>query len=158
MLLLCYAWCVSAELIHGGWSAALRWIKGRWCQARAVYADLTLVRGRRVIQEIVMQRALLAALFLLLEPSASPARPATYAMTCAEGQALVAASGAIVMSTGRYTYERFVAHGGFCMHGEIADRAYAPTTDNPHCRIGYRCRYRAKLFDDERWIRRRKSR
>jgi len=40
-------------------------------------------------------------------------------MTCAQAQALVTTTGAIVMSTGQYTYERFVAHRGFCRHGEV---------------------------------------
>jgi hypothetical protein len=91
-----------------------------------------------------MQRPLVAAL-LLLAPSAAAARPASYSMTCEEAQALVAANGAVVVSTGRYTYERFVAHVGFCVHGEIVDSAHAPTIDDPQCRIGYRCRDNPKL-------------
>ena len=92
-----------------------------------------------------MQRTLLAAVALLIGASAATGRPATYAMTCAEAQALVASTGAIVMSTGQYTYERFVAHRGFCRHGEFADRVYVPTSDNPQCRIGYHCILRPNL-------------
>ena len=92
-----------------------------------------------------MQRTLLAGVALLILASAAAARPATYAMTCAEAQALVAATGAIVMSTGQYTYERFVLHRGFCRHGEFLDRAYAPTADDPQCRVGYECIWRPNL-------------
>ena len=92
-----------------------------------------------------MQRTLLTVVVLLIGASAAAGRPATHAMTCAQAQALVATKGAIVMSTGPYTYERFVAHHGFCRHGEVADRVYAPTSDNPQCRVGYHCIWRPNL-------------
>jgi hypothetical protein len=92
-----------------------------------------------------MQRTLLTGVALLIAASAAVGRPATYAMTCAEAQALVAAAGAIVMSTGQYTYKRFVVHRGFCIHGEYIERVYAPTSDHPQCRVGYECIWRRNL-------------
>ena len=98
-----------------------------------------------------MQRTILAGMAVLIAASAAAGRPATYAMTCAQAQALVSTNGAIVMSTGQYTYERFVAHRGFCRHGEVTDRVYAATSDNPQCRVGYQCIWRPNLRDDHKW-------
>jgi hypothetical protein len=76
------------------------------------------------------------------------ARPSTLDMTCAQAAALVASRGAIVLTTGQFTYERFVVHAGHCAVGEIPWPAYAPTSDTPSCAIGYRCEYRHLLHDD----------
>src|SRR5688500_7484027 len=102
-----------------------------------------------------MQSTLITGIALLIVASAAAGRPSTYAMTCAQAQALVTNTGAIVMSTGQYTYERFVAHRGFCRHGEVTDRVYAPTSDNPQCRVGYQCIWRPNLRDNSKWIARR---
>src|SRR3712207_8809967 len=65
----------------------------------------------------------------LFRSSLAEARPSTLAMTCREAAALVAQSGAIVLSTGKHTYDRFVANAGFCPHDDWADSAWAPTRD-----------------------------
>jgi hypothetical protein len=52
------------------------------------------------------------------------------------------------MSTGQYTYERFVAHWGFCNFDEYADLTAAPTRDYPRCPVGYVCRYRPAPWED----------
>jgi len=41
-------------------------------------------------------------------------RPHTPSMRCSAVAALVAQRGALVLGTGPYSYERVVAHGGFC--------------------------------------------
>lgn len=102
-------------------------------------------------------RLLLISLVASLAVNASPAaaRPSTLAMSCGEAAALVASSGAIVLSTGRHTYDRFVAAPGFCEVGKYADRAWAPTADGRRCRLGYICKHRPApweegLFDYDR--------
>ena len=77
---------------------------------------------------------------MLLAGTAFGQRPLTLAMRCGEAQSLVASHGAIVMSTGRHTYERFVANPGFCLFGEYAWSAWAPTADARQCRLGYTCK------------------
>ena len=59
--------------------------------------------------------------------------------------ALVAEQGAVVLTTGDHTYDRFVAHGGFCLPGEAPLRAFAPAADASKCPVGYLCR--APFFD-----------
>ena len=91
---------------------------------------------------------LIAAAMLMAGTSVAQARPSTVNMTCAQAAATVASAGAIVLSTGQHTFERFVAHNGFCLPGERAERATAPTLDTPYCAIGYTCEQRRELFRD----------
>lgn len=80
--------------------------------------------------------------------SFAAARPNTTTMSCGQAAATVARAGAIVLSTGQHTYERFVATNAFCLPGEITERGMAPTLDAPACQVGYVCRTRIRLDDD----------
>src|SRR5687767_2774111 len=86
---------------------------------------------------------------LVASSPATAARQATFTMSCAQAAATVASAGAIVLSTGQHTYDRFVAHTGFCMHGEVAKPVVAPTIDSPYCSIGYRCEQRIRRFEND---------
>ncbi len=67
------------------------------------------------------------------------ARPDTRTMTCQQAVAIIKQYKSIVLSTGRFTYDRYVAQQGFCGPTQQTTLAVAPTIDNPRCRIGYRC-------------------
>ena len=96
-----------------------------------------------------MRKLLLSAAFSLLAASATAQRPSTLAMSCAQAAGLVASAGSVVLSTGRHTFDRFVAGPGYCFLGEYAWPATAPTIDAPSCRLGYTCRPGSHpLFDD----------
>lgn len=67
-------------------------------------------------------------------------------MTCADAKTLVQTEGAVVLyyestTTGNWLYDRFVSHGGYCMHGEKAEPAWIPTSDSTKCFVGYTCKY-----------------
>jgi hypothetical protein len=96
-----------------------------------------------------MPRLLLSALLSLLIVSSGGARQSTFNMSCGQARALVASVGAVVLSTGRYTYERFVATPGYCLLGEWAYWGYAPTTDSPQCLLGYVCKPEEPLWHDD---------
>lgn len=74
------------------------------------------------------------------------ARPSTLGMSCADTQALVASSGAIVLSTGQHTYERYVNTLAYCLPGESLEREWVPTTDG-QCRLKV-CRDRLRFMRD----------
>lgn len=76
---------------------------------------------------------------LALTCATAQARPDTRSMSCAQAQAFIQQNGAVVMSTGPYTYSRFVADRRYCPHYEILKPNYGPTRDNPQCPVGYRC-------------------
>jgi len=80
-------------------------------------------------------------------PASAQARPDTRTMSCAAAQALVRSKGAIVMTTGQYTFERIVANRSFCEWDEDTWIKIAPTTDNPKCRVGSYCRARVNDGD-----------
>jgi len=77
-------------------------------------------------------------------------RPSTLQMSCAQARALVESRGAIVISTGQFTYDRYVSHVGFCQREETTEPAYERTADHQQCFIGSRCRQTVRERP-ERW-------
>jgi hypothetical protein len=77
-----------------------------------------------------------------VEPAFAQARTATTTLSCSAAAALVTERGAIVLSTGPTTYDRFVAGGGACDRNQTTEPAYEGTADVQQCFIGYRCRGR----------------
>lgn len=84
---------------------------------------------------------LLAAMAALLAFGAQQAhaRPDTRSMTCSQVSTLVRQYKAVVMSTGRYTYDRIVSQFGFCGPTQKAVTAVVETLDTPACKAGYKC-------------------
>jgi hypothetical protein len=90
----------------------------------------------------MLRPAGLVSLAILAGTSLCAARPSTTTMSCGQAAATVAKAGAIVLTTGAGTYERFVASNAQCLAGEITETAQAPTTDSSSCTIGYVCKQR----------------
>jgi hypothetical protein len=67
-------------------------------------------------------------------------RPQTPTMSCGQARHLVATRGAIVLGTGRYTYDRYVSGQEFCLVGEWVWPAWVPSADTPQCPVGYTCK------------------
>jgi hypothetical protein len=88
-----------------------------------------------------LQRTLAFIAILAAGPTGALAqgRLSTTSLTCAQARAIVASHGAVVLGTGGITYQRFVAHGGFCERLEWARPTYAPTRDTPACPVGGVC-------------------
>lgn len=88
-----------------------------------------------------MRTGLPAAALMVLVATAAGAQPRPYtpAISCGQVRALVASRGAIVLGTGPYTYDRYVAHAGFCPHDQTPEAAFERTADNPQCYVGSRC-------------------
>jgi len=78
-----------------------------------------------------------ACAVLLSQPAL--ARPDTTRMSCAAARSLVEQAGAIVLSTGGSTFDRFVHHRGYCTPSEITQPAFVPARDEPYCFVGYTC-------------------
>jgi len=88
-----------------------------------------------------MRPIMISFLVLLLSQAAlAQVRPQTPARSCAANQQSVRENGAIVLGTGGYTYDRFVAHRGFCQFDEYVEPAWVPSRDTPQCFVGYRCK------------------
>jgi hypothetical protein len=67
-------------------------------------------------------------------------RPATTAMTCQQARTLVMTQGAVVLSTGNFTYQLYVRDQRYCALAEIAEQGWERTADAAQCPIGFRCR------------------
>ncbi|TKT80073.1 hypothetical protein [Aquamicrobium sp. LC103] len=65
-------------------------------------------------------------------------RPDTRMMSCEQTQALIQRSGAIVLTTGRHTYDRYVAAWRFCNYPDVPKQTWIATRDTPQCLV-YNC-------------------
>lgn len=74
-----------------------------------------------------------------LMTTAAEARPDLRNMSCAKAQNLVRQHGAVVFTTGRYTYSMFVSNLSYCDPGQVLNTQYGPTRDNPKCPVAYQC-------------------
>jgi hypothetical protein len=103
--------------------------------------------GRRTMRRAAAFLIILAMFAPVAAISAS--RPDVRNMSCAAAQKLVAQRGGIVLTTGRYTYERFVSGQRFCESALYAHPAFVRTKDRRSCEIGYVCTdSRPFPFDD----------
>jgi len=89
-----------------------------------------------------MLRRLLAVSALALTTTASAAQvgPSTSQRTCSANRQLVLKDGAVVLDTGSSTYARFVRSGAECTVDQFPEPAWVPSSNNPQCFIGYRCK------------------
>jgi hypothetical protein len=87
------------------------------------------------------------AVLVLAGSPAAVARQSTLDMTCGQAARLVAGQGAVVLSTGPHTFDRFVVSPGYCAYGEYAYRRSAPTRDG-RCYLGYVCDPHPPLYDN----------
>jgi len=75
------------------------------------------------------------SLTALTAAEAQSGRPNSTTMTCGQVQSLINQRGAVVISTGRHTFDRYVANFSFCAHGEFLRREYIPTRDTNRCYV-----------------------
>lgn len=66
-------------------------------------------------------------------------RPDARAMDCDQVHATIQSRGAVVLTTGRHTYDRYVVDGRYCSMGEVALMQTIDTRDNRQC-VVYACR------------------
>ncbi|AOO80604.1 hypothetical protein [Bosea vaviloviae] len=92
--------------------------------------------------------ALCLLLTMSLDAALAQSRPSTTNRPCSVNRQSVAANGAIVLGTGGYTYDRFVANRSFCEFDEGVEPAWVPSRDTPSCFIGYRCKSRDPIWFD----------
>lgn len=88
-----------------------------------------------------MKRIGLIAAATLLAASAAHAqgRPDSRQMSCGQVQALIEDRGAVVMTTGQHTYDRFVQNRHQCFSiGEVGVRTHIASRDSASCPV-YRC-------------------
>lgn len=70
---------------------------------------------------------------------AAHARTDARTLSCQAAKDLVYGSGAIVLTTGPNTYDRYVAAQSYCAFPLVAMPAWIATADNPRCAVGFLC-------------------
>lgn len=80
-----------------------------------------------------------ASALLLAGAAQAQGRPDTLNMTCAQAQAMVVRSGAVVLSTGPNLYDRYVTALRYCSPGQQLAPSWVRSADNPQCYIYNRC-------------------
>jgi hypothetical protein len=96
-----------------------------------------------------MKRFVLAlALLASVSDARAQQRPFAPSLPCRQVQQIVSANGAVVISTGQFTYDRYVSGAGFCQINESIEPAWIATRDTPQCPVGYLCRSRYNRFND----------
>ncbi len=75
-----------------------------------------------------------------LVATSAEARPDLRTMTCAQAQNLVQRHGAVVFTTGQYTYSKFVSNRSYCDYNEVLFVQYGRTKDTPKCPVAYECK------------------
>lgn len=89
--------------------------------------------------------ATLAGLTVVAAASLGFARPDARAMTCSEVQALLARDGAVTLTTGANTYDRYYAPGS-CDGTRVARPVTIATKDTSQCQV-HDCEVRVRRID-----------
>lgn len=111
--------------------------------------DQEPAEGRQVYAAMRTPVTALAALLLAsMATGAAAARPYAPGMACRAVQELIRARGAVVISTGPSTYDRFVSGGRYCEPTEDTEAAWISTADERNCFIGYTCKEHQR---DDNW-------
>lgn len=97
----------------------------------------------------IVKTVSLTALVIIGLAGTAHARPDLRKMTCAEAQKMVQRLGAVVFTTGQYTFSRFVANQSYCDRWQTTFPQYGATRDNPQCFVAYECR--EPLFQRRPW-------
>lgn len=92
--------------------------------------------------------ALCLLLTVTFDAALAQSRPSTTTQSCSASHRIVATSGAVVLGTGGYTYDRFVRDRSFCEFDEGVAPAWVPARDTPACFVGYRCKSRDRFRFD----------
>ncbi|MBZ6074875.1 hypothetical protein [Microvirga puerhi] len=87
----------------------------------------------------MMRVTAIVAFTIATTAALAQAGPSTAERPCAADRALVNSRGAVVLSTGQYTYNRFVRDGRYCQVDQYPEVAYVPSLDTAQCFVGYRC-------------------
>jgi hypothetical protein len=98
----------------------------------------------RVVTKMSMAAMMMAA---TIAGAAAQGRPDSRQMSCAQVQNLIVQNGAVVLTTGQFTYDRYVASRQFCSHPNIPVIDSIQTRAANQCPV-YRCGQDLFLFDD----------
>lgn len=97
---------------------------------------------------MILRMSMTIAISLAIATGAiAQGRPDSRTMSCAQVQDMIVQNGAVVLTTGQFTYDRYVATRQFCSHPYVPVLASVPTQDRAQCPV-YRCGEDLFQFDE----------
>ncbi|MET0312849.1 MAG: hypothetical protein ABW275_00495, partial [Hansschlegelia sp.] len=75
-----------------------------------------------------------------LGATSAEARPYAPKMSCSSLQSLLKERGALVISTGPNTYDRYVSDSRYCQRTQRLVPEWIQSADKPDCGVGYTCK------------------
>lgn len=109
-------------------------------------ASVMVKSSARVLKISTAAAAMLALMGIPVH--AQSGRPDSRTMTCGQVQSLINQQGAVVLSTGQYTFDRYVTNANSCFRGQFTRSAYIPTQDTQQCRVLRCSNQQQRLFAD----------
>lgn len=85
-----------------------------------------------------MRNLLFATMLLAAVPAVAQHRVDARQLDCDSIRALIAERGAVVLTTGQFTYDRYVVDGRYCFSPDVARFSTIPSADTDQCPV-YRC-------------------
>ena len=95
----------------------------------------TTKNAMRIVRALLVLALSATSLF----PAQTIARPYAPLLSCGRLKGMIYDKGAVVLSTGQFTFDRFVRDQGYCMLGEITEPAWIISKDQTQCFVGYTC-------------------
>ncbi|WP_096175687.1 hypothetical protein [Cohaesibacter sp. ES.047] len=80
------------------------------------------------------------ALVTYAAPSLAAERVDSQSMTAPQVKQLIKDQGSVILSTGQYNFDRYVANDSHCYIGEKAEAAFVPTANSSSSFVGYTCK------------------
>jgi hypothetical protein len=88
---------------------------------------------------MISRLATAAALGIALTTTAvAQGRPDSRTMSCGQVQSLIVQRGAVVLTTGQYTYDRYISGRGYCSWPNVPTRTSIAAADTNRCPV-YNC-------------------
>jgi len=116
------------------------------CTAETCTAETCVAGPRKAAARRAMALAAVLATAVVAAPVAhAQQRPDSARMQCAQVWPFVQSRGVVILGTGPYVYDRFVADGRFCAVTQRTDVAFVRSADAANCFAGYICRERTPL-------------
>ena len=95
-----------------------------------------------------LRRIGIGAAILVAAATAAEARTDVRTMSCSAAKDLVYSAGAVVLTTGPNSYDRYVSGQNYCAYPLVAKPAWVPTADNAQCPVGFLCKQKVDTHND----------
>lgn len=95
-----------------------------------------VLRSRAHLGRLATAVTILGLVTLISAPAdAQSRRVNSQSISCDQVRTMISKQGAVIMNTGRNTFDRYVSNRSFCQVNEVAKSDFIPTKDNAKCPV-----------------------